>query len=153
MIREVTPLVCGYTCQDHLLVDLDACSLWQAARIAIITRQEYPQVGDCLIVQSSEHHYHLIFDAKLEWEKIHDIVMTMGALGIVEKNFSMVRELRHDLTLRISPKKYRDHTSQTPLPIMLIGENEPENSYGITKYLRGLEAFMNTTEDANCQDR
>ena len=79
--------------------------------------------------------------------------MTMGALGIVEKNFSMVRELRHDLTLRISPKKYRDHTSQTPLPIMLIGENEPENSYGITKYLRGLEAFMNTTEDANCQDR
>ena len=125
MIREVTPLVCGYTCQDHLLVDLDACSLWQAARIAIITRQEYPQVGDCLIVQSSEHHYHLIFDAKLEWEKIHDIVMTMGALGIVEKNFSMVRELRH----------------------------EPENSYGITKYLRGLEAFMNTTEDANCQDR
>ena len=115
--------------------------------------QEWPQVGDCLIVQSSEHHYHLIFDSQLNWTKIYDITQNLGALGIVEKNFMWVRELRHDLTLRISPKKYRDHTSQTPLPIRLIGENEPENSYGILKYLRCLEAFMNTTEDANCQDR
>lgn len=149
---EIKPLVCGYTTQDHLLVDLDGCSLWQATQIAKMIMQEYPQVGDCLIVLSSEAHYHLIFDSHLNWTRIYDITQTLGYLGIVEKNFMWVRELRHDLTLRISPKKYRDHTSQTPLPIRLIGENEPEKSYGIQKYLRCLEAFMNTTEDANCQE-
>ena len=149
---EITPLVCGYSTQDHLLVDLDNCSLWQAEQIAKMIIQEWQTVGDCLVVESSSNHYHLVYDSALNWQQIYDITQTLGTLGIVEKNFMWVRELRHDLTLRISPKKYRDKTSPTPLPVMLIGENEPEKSYGIHKYLRCLEAFMNTTEDANCQE-
>jgi hypothetical protein len=139
---QITPLVCGYTTQDHLLVDLDGCSQWQAKKIAEMLIREYPIAGTCLIVQSSENHYHLVFDSWLPWEYIHKIVMILGDLGLVEKNFSMVRELRHDLTLRISPKMYLEKTSSVPLPVELLGQLEPENSYGILKYLQCLNAFI-----------
>ena len=149
---QIKPLVCGFTSQDILMVDLDNCSLWQAEQIAKMIMHEWQTVGDCLVIQSSENHYHLVYDSTLNWQQIYDITQTLGALGIVEKNFMWVRELRHDLTLRISPKMYREKQSPVPLPVELLGTTEPEHSYGIQKYLRCLEAFMNTTEDANCQE-
>jgi hypothetical protein len=144
---EIKPLVCGYTAQDHLLVDLDGCSLWQATQIAKMIMQEWQTVGDCLVIESSSNHYHLVYDSALNWQQIYDITQTLGQLGIVEKNFMWVRELRHDLTLRISPKMYREKQSPVPLPVELLGTTEPENSYGIQKYLRCLKAFIDDNEN------
>jgi hypothetical protein len=143
MNMQESGLVCGYTTQDHLLIDLDNSSLWKAKQIAYMIMKEYPHIGDCLIVESSEKNHHLIFDAKLGWSTIHKIIMVLAGLEIVELNFAWVRELRHDLTLRISKKHYIDKTSEAPQILFLIPRPDHKRSvsYGIRKYLSTLEAF------------
>lgn len=54
-------LICGYTTKEHLLVDLDNCSLRKALCIAKMIMKDYPDVGDCLVVQCAEDSHHLIF--------------------------------------------------------------------------------------------
>lgn len=136
-------LVCGYTTQEHLLMDLDNSSAWKAEKIAKMIMQEWHDVGDCLIVESSPKHHHLIFDSKMVWRTIHDMIMTLQGVGIVEDNFGWIRELRHDLTLRISPKPYVCHV--TPQPQIVTWITNPHwtnNREGmIKKYINCLAAF------------
>jgi hypothetical protein len=144
MTTQESGLVVGYTTQDHLLIDLDNSSLWKARIIAKEIMAEWPYVGDCLIVESSDKNHHLIFDNKMPWFQISHIIMTLAGLDIVELNFAWVRELRHDLTLRISPKHYISRVSPAPrIRGYLINKwfvDCPQ--YGIQKYLSALQAFI-----------
>ena len=138
-------LVVGYTTQDHLLVDLDNCSEYKAFILATKIISEYPFLGDCLIVESSEAHYHLIFDDYVSWERLVKIIEILADLGIVQKNYAQVRTFRRDLTLRISDKKGEDRYRPPPKPICEIKVNHTCNGhYGIGKYLYYLRMFNNS---------
>ena len=147
-------LVVGYTTQDHLLLDLDNVSLWKATKIALMIEKDYPETGMGLIVRSSPNHYHMIFDNKMPWPWIVQIIETLCDLGIIEKNYAFVRTFRRDLTLRISDKKGVDRHRPTPSPVRFIdywGYEEPR--YGITKYLRMLGMFNKIDEMTEFYER
>jgi hypothetical protein len=148
-ISEANFLVVGYTCQDHLLIDLDGCSLYKADRIARMIREEWPWVGMCLVVESSPMHHHLVYDSKLPWGMITSIVQTLAALGVVEKNYAQVRTFRRDLTLRVSDKHGVERYRPVPKPLYLIGYNLVSGQpYGVRRYLQTLQAFINLDEFA-----
>lgn len=135
-------LVVGYTTQDHLLVDLDNCSEYKAKILANKILSEYPFLGDCLIVKSSDAHYHLIFDDLVKWERLVRIIEVLADLGIVQKNYAQVRTFRRDLTLRISDKKGVDRYRPVPDPICEITvPHECNNHNGVGKYLYYLRMF------------
>lgn len=135
-------LVVGYTTQEHLLVDLDSCSLFKACKIARMIQADYPDVGDCLVVKSSSNNFHLVFDDRLEWETIVRIIDVLAALNIVEKNYRDVRNFRRDLTLRVSEKRAVDGIRPVPEPVvMLFCRHSCDDSRCIEKYLNVLEAF------------
>lgn len=135
-------LVVGYTTQDHLLVDLDNCSEDKARIIANKILDEYPYLGDCLLVKSSDGHYHLIFDDLVKWETLVRIIEVLADLGIVQKNYAQVRTFRRDLTLRISEKQGVDRYRPPPQPIEIIRVSHDCNRhYGITKYVYYLRMF------------
>lgn len=135
-------LIVGYTTQDHLLLDLDHTSLFKAVKIAKMIQKEYPDVGDCLVVESSKDHYHLVFDDVLEWEQIVRIISTLAALNIVEKNYRDVRNFRRDLTLRVSEKHTALNTRPVPEPVLLICCNHSCDRAGkIEQYLNVLSCF------------
>lgn len=135
-------LVVGYTCQDHLLVDLDNSYEFIAKQIAIDIQHEWPFLGDCLLVRSSDKHHHLIFDNFVQWETLVRIIEILADLGIVQKNYAQVRTFRRDLTLRISDKKGEDRYRPPPEIVCEIINGYPSNDhYGITKYIYYLRMF------------
>lgn len=135
-------LVCGYTCQDHLLVDLDDCNFRKAKRLTLMIMREYPDLGDVLIVRSSDAHYHLIFGSIVSWERLIQVIETLAVLGIVQKAYAQVRTFRRDLTLRISGKNGEDKIRPVPEPVRFITRwnNEKERA-GIERYMWTLKAF------------
>lgn len=142
MLHE-SKLVVGYTTQDHLLVDLDDCSFFKAARIAKIIGRTWPDVGDCLVVESSPSHFHLIYDDIMEWEQIVRIIDTLAKLNIVEKNYRDVRNFRRDLTLRVSEKRAVDGVRQSPrLRALLKLEHNCNEGDRILEYMCILTTFI-----------
>lgn len=135
-------LVCGYTCQDHLLLDLDNVDLFKSRRIVEMIQREYPELGVALLVHSSRFHYHTVFDNRIAWTRIVHIIETLSALGIVEPKYAHVRTFRRDLTLRVSSKSGADHYRPAPEPVCYVGLREfGRPTYGIRRYLRLLGVF------------
>ena len=135
-------LVVGYTTQDHLLVDLDNCSIFKAEILVNKIQDEYPFLGDALLVRSSDQHYHVVFDDFVRWETLVRIIEVMADLGIVQKNYAQVRTFRRDLTLRISDKKGEDRIRPPPEVIEIMTVPHKCNDHnGIAKYLYHLRFF------------
>src|SRR5258708_8197588 len=135
-------IVVGYTTQTHLLVDLDNCSWVKAQAAAKLIMHSYRMVGDCLIVESSPAHYHLVFDDRLEWDTIVHIIEVIADLQLVQENFRQVRTFRRDITLRVSDKigAVRYHAIPQPKLILQTG-HMCDGFHGIRQYLDILNAF------------
>jgi hypothetical protein len=135
-------LVCGYTTQDHLLLDLDKISYMKAHNIVCMIQRSFLDVGTALLVHSSCWHYHVVFDNCLRWERIVSIIQTLAALNVVEPNYLNVRSFRRDLTLRVSPKHGQQRDRHAPEVVELIRDTfGSAPHYGITKYLHVLGVF------------
>ena len=135
-------LVCGYTTQDHLMLDLDRLGFYKAWHIVRMVQRDYPDVGMALLVHSSRWHYHVVYNNRIGWERIVKIIEDLAALGIVEPNYLNVRSFRRDLTLRVSAKHGEQRDRQVPEPVMLLnvqGRKDPFD--GIKSYLKLLGAF------------
>lgn len=147
-------LVVGYTCQDHLLLDLDNIDYWRVERIAKMIQREWPKVGACAVVRSSRDHYHLVYDSRLSWDEIVHIIQTLAALSIVQKEYAYVRTFRRDLTLRVSEKRGVDRLRPVPEPMaLLVPPAATSASYGIIRYLRLLNNFIDVTDFLCCHER
>ena len=142
MLTYDSKLVVGYTTQDHLLVDLDNCSLSRAKYTCRMLQTEWPFLGDILVVRSSPQHYHLICDDFVEWEKLVHIIEILADLCIVQRAYATVRTFRRDLTLRVSPKHGIDRYRPSPEPCFLCRIEHICNGHqGINKYLDLLQIF------------
>jgi hypothetical protein len=147
-------LVVGYTCQDHLLLDLDKTDFHRVRKIAAMIRKEWPYVGACLILNSSTLNYHLVFDGQLSWDEIVHIIQTLATLGIVQKEYATVRTFRRDLTLRVSEKRGVDRLRPVPQPVeLLIKAGVARPSFGIPRYLRLLNKFIDVSQFGDIYDR
>jgi hypothetical protein len=153
-------LIVGYTTRRHLLLDLDNTSLGKACAMARHIMHSWPEVGSCLVVQSSERpvtvklkyswnnrpwikversNHHLIFDNTVGYNKIAIICETLGVLNVLEGSFIKMRKFRGDLTLRVSPSVLSTGVKPAPRPI--VGLRNPESSRAdgmIAEYLRIL---------------
>lgn len=158
-VKNPERTICGYTTKEHLILDLDKThSLWATEKLVHMIQSEYPDVGDCLISQSSYDGYHCIFDNKISWQRIMHISQTLTSLDIVNRNFTKVRSFREDLTLRISSIDRGMEKSEAPKPVKYIvtyGSNFRDDDVvslneihreackfsGIFEYLTCLSAF------------
>jgi hypothetical protein len=138
-------IVVGYTTQEHLLVDLDSCSWIEVQGLARIIMRNYPYAGDCLIVESSENRYHLVFDDFMPWNTIVSVVEVMAFLGIVEAKYANVRTFRRDITLRVSEKIGEQRTHPVPKPKLILQTvHNCDGFNGIQRYLDVLKPFNPT---------
>jgi hypothetical protein len=152
-------LIVGYTTTDHLILDLDKSrSLNMTVKIVKMIQREYPDVGDCLISQSSYDGFHCIFDNRLSWDRILHICKTLMVLGILNRNFIAVRKFREDLTLRITSIDRGLEKSEAPIPVGIVQPNQKPaivqkgawnfilgNFDGISEYLTVLSAYRNVS--------
>jgi hypothetical protein len=116
-------LILGYTTRRHLLLDLDNTGLDYALRIVSLIFREWPEVGDCLVLESTTQpdqvrlaynkwgrplvihdrpNYHLVFDNLIGYNQAASICRVLAALGVLEEDYDKIREFRGDMTLRVS---------------------------------------------------
>lgn len=153
-------LILGYTTRSHLLLDLDETSLPDVTALAKHIIDSYPDVGDCLIVESSTpsktsylryddkgvpherlvyQNFHLVFDAPMNYERCLHIIDALVALDVLQPEYKDIRMFRGDMTLRISKKILSHRIIPNPEPVTYLENNKHCFTYeNITKYLRML---------------
>ncbi|MCJ7621742.1 MAG: hypothetical protein MUP64_16180 [Anaerolineae bacterium] len=115
--------IIGYTTRTHLLLDLDDTSIEKARRLADLIIHQWPELGDCLILQSSlkplnvglkyswnnhpwmsreSPNYHLVFNNRVGYNKCCKICEVLAWLGVLNKDYTKIRTFRGDMTLRVS---------------------------------------------------
>jgi hypothetical protein len=153
-------LIVGYTTRRHLMLDLDNASLGKVCAMAKQIMHSWPELGSCLVVQSSERptkvelkyswnnqpwikrtgsNFHLVFNNDVGYNKIATICETLGTLNILEGSFMKMRKFRGDLTLRVSPSVLTTGIKPAPVPIVGLRNKEATREDGeILEYLRIL---------------
>lgn len=158
-------IITGYTTRRHLLLDLDNTKLPKAVSIVNMVMDEWPEVGDCLILNSSNvrdtlnvryswngapyhkregSNYHLVFDGLIGWNKAAHICETLAGLRILEKDYEKIRTFRGDMTLRISPAMLSTGLKPAPVCVCAI-KNKRYGGSG-----SGIFDYLNTRRD--CAD-
>jgi hypothetical protein len=131
-------MIIGYTTRRHLLLDLDDTSLEKARRLAYLIINEWPEVGDCLILRTSDNplnvslryswnnwpwisvtrpSYHLVFDNCIGYNKACKICETLAGLNVLERDYLRIRTFRGDMTLRVSEAALSTGAKPAPEPI------------------------------------
>lgn len=113
-------LIGAYTTKEHLILDLDNCSEYKAVRLATMIQQQYPLVGNCLLLQSSKQGFHLVYSSRISWKYLTRIVETLAGLEILNSDYVRIREFRHDLSLRITEVDRGEGLEDKPRPIVLL---------------------------------
>jgi hypothetical protein len=112
------------------------------------------KLGDCLISCSSDKvkksfienclekqtqgNYHCIFNNKIGYERICQIVNILSDLSILEPDYKLIREWRGDITLRVSPDNSKEAFRDIPKPIIILDSFNDNNDDGIQYYLNCL---------------
>lgn len=134
-------LIVGYTTRKHLLLDLDNTSEDKVNWLANMIMDEWPEVGDCLVLCSSESplqvelkyswdnrpwirvtrsNYHLVFDNIIGYNKACKIIETLEGLNILQRDYSKIRAFRGDMTLRVSESVLSTSVKPAPEKVMWI---------------------------------
>jgi len=170
-------LIVGYTTRSHLLLDLDETSIYDVERLAKLIIESYPDVGNCLIVESSTpsfnsylkhddkgvphekwtyQNFHLVFDAPIGYERCLAIIDDLVDLDVLAPEYKQIRMFRGDMTLRVSEKVLHHRVIPAPKPICIITNKHfpvPEGNIG--SYLK-LSFYCRTitthTRDALLND-
>ena len=146
----------GYTTKEHLCIDLDNTSFFKVRRLALMIMKDYPQIGNCLIVKSSyqklretwvyrvmegmkkvvkRHNYHLVFNNFIGYNKCCEIICNLADLGVINEQYTKIRQMRNDMTLRTSKTVCVGYVKQAPEIIELLPNiyNKKEDT-GIKDY-------------------
>ena len=141
-------MVTAYTTTQHLLVDLDDCSLFQATGLARLLAEEYLDLGDCLIVQCGDYSHHLIFDNKLPFEYLNNVIKLLWDFRYVNDEVKYFRDVRGDFSLRVSEKLTEDSDKSVPNPIYYLSNNQTnQRDAKILDYLKLLSLFNPTANE------
>jgi len=150
-------LITGYTTRRHLLLDLDNTTLSKALRVVKLIMSDWPEVGSCLILQSSEKalktstrhswngwpwikteasNYHLVFNNHIGLNKCCRIAETLAVLRILQKDYEKIRTFRGDMTLRVSEVETIGGVKPAPVAVCaVLGEKGYGDGEGIREYL------------------
>ncbi len=114
--------VLGYTTRRHLILDLDNTTIDGARWVTKKIMLEWPKVGDCLILRSSDKpdrirlvhnkwgrpllyhdrsNFHLVFDNGIGYNLSCRICGVLAGLGILNPDYLKIRKFRGDMTLRV----------------------------------------------------
>jgi hypothetical protein len=168
-------LIIGYTTRRHLLLDLDDTSLEKARRLADLIIDEWPEVGDCLILQSSvallsvrlryswnnwpwisvtRPGFHLVFDNCIGYNKACRICETLAGLNVLERDYLRIRTFRGDMTLRVSEAALSTGAKPAPEPVeYLINTAQKWRDRKIDEYLAFRDAALSlTTRELHAED-
>lgn len=150
-------LIIGYTTRRHLLLDLDKTTLPKVARLTRMIMDQWPEVGDALIMRSSEgsgridlkydnyhrpYHkldgdsYHLIFNNTIGYNKCCRIIEALAGVHILNRDYVKLREFRGDMTLRVSPQVLASGVKPAPVAVAGIANKVClAQGEGIARYL------------------
>lgn len=146
----------GYTTRNHLCLDLDKTSTYKATKLINILMNEYPELGDALLLVSSStykaityyvevhrlthsthpaQNIHVIFSNTVPYEHSCRIIEALARLDVVNQQYVHIRQMRNDMTLRVSRTELTDHTKPKPKPITyIVNPNSPKIDEGILNY-------------------
>jgi len=137
---------------------LDDTGLPMAMRIAKLIQENWPEVGDCLILQSSwaplrvelryswnnwpwikvtRPSHHLVFDGLIGYNKCCRICEVLAGLRVLPKAFMEIRGFRGDMTLRVSSAPMRDKERPAPMVVARVQAPIPGHRGGY------IEEFIN----------
>lgn len=147
----------GYTTREHLCLDLDNTSFFKTRNLAEMLMREYPHLGHALILCSSEpkfiqrlkhlpmqlptpliyrHNYHIVFNNFIDYEASCKIIETLAELDVVNREYMRIREMRNDMTLRVSQTVNMQHTKPKPkLLRYIINPYSTRQDEGIKRYI------------------
>lgn len=162
--REKCGLILGYTSRRQLLIDLDDTCLEKVHKLALMIQDQWPKVGDCLILESSyspliqhtrynkDHwpyfknqgsNYHLVFSNYTGLNYCYKVVLTLAGLDVLNYGYAKIRDFRGDMTLRVSHAVTTEGVKTPPKPVKYIRNNKCKVvDDGIQKYLRCLDAGL-----------
>ena len=151
-------LILGYTTRRHLILDLDNTGLDYAIRMAGLIMENWPTVGDCLVLRTSElrdqvrlaynkwgrplvihdrPNHHLVFDNLIGYNTAARICRTLAGLGVLEEDYDKIREFRGDMTLRVSPATLYAGVKPVPREVAYVHSSHVDYSDGyIGEYRR-----------------
>ena len=155
-------MIVGYTTRDHLLLDLDDSSLPKVAGLVRRVMENYPEVGDALILLSSPHEldikvhyydglprfsvtresYHVVFSGRIGYNKCCAICAALASVNILERSYIRCRNFRGDMTLRVSQSHLSTGTKPAPVAVCSIKNKGYDGSGdGIEDYLAFCRAY------------
>lgn len=154
----------GYTTRRHLCLDLDNTTFTKVCGLVKMIMRDYPQVGNCLIVKSSNgnlrqkvcymprklpylktwrENYHAVFSGIIPYEESCRIYEALAYLGVVNEQYVRIREMRNDMTLRVSKTENVTYTKPCPVPLtFIINPVDSSEEDGILLYLQLLSCFV-----------
>lgn len=160
LLNHKCGLILGYTTRRHLLLDLDNTGPEKAEKLAKTIMKEYPKVGDCLIVESSNTQLkqtwayfpnrspicitkrssmHLIFNNEIGLNSCTKICNTLSGLNILNHGYEDIRKFRGDMTLRVSHAVTTEGVKPAPKPVKYLKNPHSEkNGKGIITYIKTL---------------
>ena len=142
MSKTSGDIVTAYTTTQHLLLDLDSTSNFQARGLALVLCKHWPDLGNCLVVQCGSQSHHLIFDNILPFQMLSNYIHALWDLSIVNPEVVYFRQQRGDFSLRVSPKLTVDEDKKVPIPThLIINDIVARQSRMIDEYLKLLAIF------------
>lgn len=148
----------GYTTKEHLCIDLDDISQYNAENLAKLLMQDKPEIGSCLVLRSSQKQlkerwiypvndtmkkyvnrdsYHLIFNGLISYEESCKIIENLAHLNVIDEAYIRIREMRNDMTIRTSSTPLTSKTKSKPVIVAYI-RNPYDNTQkgGIYRFMR-----------------
>lgn len=147
----------GYTTREHLCLDLDNTSYFKVENLVETLMREHPELGHAVIMESSthkfvqrlkhllmqpagiitrRHNYHVVFNNFLPYEQSCRIIETLAELDVIARDFIRIRQMRNDMTLRVSRTVNMQHTKPKPkLLKYIINPYSTRQDEGIKRYM------------------
>jgi hypothetical protein len=166
-------LILGYTTREHLLLDLDETSLLRVVSLAKQLMDSYPDIGDCLVVETSTpsfdsylkyddkgrpwekwvyQNFHLVFDASVGYDRCVAIIDALVDLGVLAPEYKQIRMFRGDMTLRVSAKWLHHRVIPPPRIVKyLFNQHASGALFGITRYwkMNSIGASISSLDHAS----
>jgi hypothetical protein len=136
---------------------LDNTSYFKTENFVKLLMREYPYLGDALIMCSSKpkfverlrhigtyvpttlvrrHNYHVIFNNSIDYEMSCKIIETLAELDVIARDFIRIRQMRNDMTLRVSPTVNMQYTKPAPtLEKLVVNPYAINKGDGIMRYI------------------
>ena len=147
----------GYTTREHLCLDLDNTSFFKTENLVEMLMREHPELGHAVIMCSSKPsfferlcympcqiprnvvkrcNYHVVFNNFIDYEASCRIIETLAEIDVVNREYVRIRQMRNDMTLRVSKTVNMWHTKPKPkLLRFIINPYATKQDEGIKRYM------------------